>query len=133
MTLVVDASVAVKWFFREPGHAKARALLDSGELLIAPSLLLIEVANAAWKRHRRGEVARDIVQEIVLLTAKPFSELVAIEALAPRAATLALDLDHPIYDCLYLALAAREGIHFITADQKLRALGKRAGVKVDTL
>lgn len=40
----------------------------------------------------------------------------ADEDLAAEAARLALPLDHPVYDCLYLALAHRVGGSVVTAD-----------------
>jgi predicted nucleic acid-binding protein len=47
--VVVDASVVVKWFIPEQGHANARELLlaarDRRVDLHAPDLLLAEVAN----------------------------------------------------------------------------------------
>ena len=46
--LVLDASVAVKWFVEEPGTAAALALLAEDESLIAPELVIAEVANVAW-------------------------------------------------------------------------------------
>jgi len=57
MTLVVDASIACKWFFDEPGADLARTTLLSGELLLAPELIVAELANAAWKRVLRAEIS----------------------------------------------------------------------------
>lgn len=42
-----------------------------------------------------------------------------LRPLAPRAAALARELDHPVYDCFYLALAEAEGAALITADRRL--------------
>ena len=61
MSLVIDASVALKWVLDEPGGAEAEALLD--EALIAPGLWLIEAANALWKRAGRGEISPDEAAE----------------------------------------------------------------------
>jgi hypothetical protein len=37
LSLIVDASVALKWYLAgEPNAAKAQAILDSGEPLLAP-------------------------------------------------------------------------------------------------
>jgi len=62
MNLVVDASVAVKWLFEEPDSERAEALLASagedGLKLVAPTILPAEVANALWKRMRRGDMDR---------------------------------------------------------------------------
>jgi predicted nucleic acid-binding protein len=128
LTLVVDASVAAKWFFEEPGHSEARGLLDRNEAIIAPSLVLLELGNTAWKRYRRGEITPAGALEVVHLAARVFTELFDIEALAPQAAELAVEFNHPIYDCLYLALARRERLALLTADRKLAAVTARAGV-----
>ena len=57
MTRVVDASVALRWFVEAPGSAAAAQLLSGRERLIAPDLIVAEVANAAWKLARAGEIA----------------------------------------------------------------------------
>ena len=40
-------------------------------------------------------------------------------SLADSALELAVSLEHPIYDCLFIALAVRERCPFITSDEKL--------------
>ena len=49
MTLVVDASVAVKWFVEEDGRQQALQILDLDERE-APDLIIAEVANVIWKK-----------------------------------------------------------------------------------
>lgn len=119
MTYVVDASVAVKWFVEEPGSAAASALLASGEVLLAPDLVLMEASNTAWKKVTRGEMTQE--QGAAMVRALPlyFDRLVHTEALVVRAYALAQQFAHPIYDCLYLALAEREEVRLITDDQRL--------------
>lgn len=56
--MVVDASVAVKWFFPEPAADLAPQLLPAADALIAPDLLLIEVGSALTRRYRRREMSR---------------------------------------------------------------------------
>ena len=56
MTLVVDASVACKWFVYEEGSDEARKLVETGEALIAPDLVVAEACNAAWKKRRTGRM-----------------------------------------------------------------------------
>jgi predicted nucleic acid-binding protein len=128
LTVVVDASVAVKWFFAEAGYGTARALLESDETLVAPSLILAEIGNAIWKKHRRGEVSNVDAIDVVRLAVRRFSALAPIERLMPRAIDLALAHDHPVYDCLYLALAEVEGAPVATADGRVAALAGRAGI-----
>jgi predicted nucleic acid-binding protein len=54
MTLVVDASVAMRWSITLDKADRAEALLDLGELIIAPDLVLAEITNAAWKAANFG-------------------------------------------------------------------------------
>ncbi len=124
MTLVIDASVALKWVLAEPDQAAADALLD--EDLIAPSLWLLEAANALWRRNLRGELsvaeARERLSELfnAPVTAIPIEEdLTAAAGLAQR-------LGHPVYDCLYLALAMREQTQVVTADRRFWAVAQAA-------
>jgi predicted nucleic acid-binding protein len=52
--------------------------------------------------------------------------IVPSSELAQRAFDLAVQSNHPVYDCLYLALAERESITLITDDAKLVAVAKKA-------
>jgi predicted nucleic acid-binding protein len=119
MTLVLDASVAFKWFAQEDGTERALVLLERDEPVIAPDLIVAEVANAAWKSLRRRELTTLQFDRIVSDIAQPFSRLVPLNQLIRPAAALTRQLDHPICDCLYLALADAEGVPVITADQRL--------------
>ncbi|TCS07498.1 type II toxin-antitoxin system VapC family toxin [Caulobacter sp. BK020] len=119
MTLVVDASVALKWVLAEPGQAAADALLD--EDLIAPSLWLLEAANALWRRSLSGELsAGEADERLSELFNAPVTS-VPIEDDLSAAAALAWRLGHPVYDCLYLALAVREHSQVVTADRRFWA------------
>ncbi len=113
---VVDASVALKWVIDEEGSEAASLL--AGESLSSPSLLLAECANALWAKARRREITADeILERLSLLLSAPVL-LVPLAELVEDATRLAATLDHPVYDCLYLALAVREGTRLITADQQ---------------
>jgi predicted nucleic acid-binding protein len=122
MTLVVDASVAFKWFAQEDGTDRALVLLEREEPFVAPDLIVAEICNAAWKSLRRAELSPAQFDAIVSDVAQPFSRLVPVERLIRPAAALTRRLDHPIYDCLYLALADTEGLRVVTADQRLVAV-----------
>ena len=56
MKLVVDASVAVKWFTTEQWTEESRRLLTVGIDRHAPNLILAETTNVLWKKARRGEI-----------------------------------------------------------------------------
>jgi predicted nucleic acid-binding protein len=117
LNLVIDASVLVKWFIDEPGADRAAAL--RGGELAAPDLILVEVGNALWKHQRRGVLSSpDYVDAVEALRVAPIT-LTPIADLLQAAARIAAELDHPLYDCLYLALAMREGFPLVTDDQRL--------------
>ena len=124
MTLVIDASVALKWVLDEPGRDAADALLE--EDLIAPALWLLEAANALWRRTQRGEItAEEAKARLTELYNAPVTT-VAIEDDLPAAAGLAQVLGHPVYDCLYLAVALRENTQVVTADGRFHAVVQRS-------
>jgi predicted nucleic acid-binding protein len=101
--------------------------------LIAPELIVPETWNAIWKRVRQGRIspvqARRAIPEIPVWLASTTS----LAELFPRAAALSLALDHPIYDCFYLALAEREAAPLVTADDRLLGLAGRVSVEVIAL
>jgi predicted nucleic acid-binding protein len=119
MRLVVDASVAIKWMINEPGSEPADRLLDGGHDFLAPELIIAEVISAAWKQRRRGGISETQFDGIVIRIARGPIEYRALRPLAGRAAALARDLDHPIYDCFYLALCEAEDVPLVTADRRL--------------
>ena len=119
MSVVIDASVALKWVLDEPGKEAADALLD--EDLIAPALWLLEAANALWRRTQRAEISAEEAKERLteLYNAPVTTTTIEHDLLA--AADLASVLGHPVYDCLYLAMAIRENTYVITADSRFHA------------
>jgi predicted nucleic acid-binding protein len=123
--LIVDASVAVKWILSEPGSERAYALLNRD--LHAPGLMLLEVGNALRSRQARGLLPADEVEsgwQIVMEA--PVTLHHPDRALTRRALQIALHLAHPIYDCLYLALAEALGLAMVTDDRRLIAAHARA-------
>ena len=132
MTWVVDASITIKWVIPEVLSEAADLLRDGDHELLAPDLVLVEVANALWRKTRAEEisareadVALDLVQQSAL-------DLHPTGPLLPRAMEMARRLDHPVYDCVYLALAEREQTALVTADQRLlrRLSSRRFSVSV---
>ncbi|TVS08198.1 MAG: PIN domain-containing protein [Phycisphaerales bacterium] len=126
-TLVVDASVAVKWFLPEEGREAAGALLSPEHRLIAPDLLWIEVASVFWKLARRGSLTPDEAQELFRDTSAFPVEICPSAELLPEALRIANETDRTVYDSLYIALAAKEKAQAVTADERLvNALSKSA-------
>lgn len=126
-TIIVDASVAIKWFFVEDDSPQALQLLQSGNLT-APDLLLMECRNAALNKFRRRAISR---AEAVLFERNFLATRLSIVAsgpFLPHAFHLALDLSKPIYDCVYLAAAIEMDAPLITADARFAEVVARSGV-----
>ena len=117
MTLVIDASVACKWFFEEPLSAEARALGESDEAFVAPDMILVECANAAWRRVSGETVPFLHAQAFLAALPQWFEILVPSARLHEMAFEMACELGHPVYDCQYLALAKNERTRVVTADR----------------
>jgi predicted nucleic acid-binding protein len=117
--IIVDASVALKWFIEEEGSSEAVELIATGHPRLAPDLVIPEVLNAAWKALTRGFMVREQYDALARLLPDLFQEIVPTRRLAPRAAALARELNHPAYDCFYLALAEEQNLPLVTADRRL--------------
>ena len=131
---VIDSSVAIKWVLTEEGSDHARAL--AGSLLEAPDLLLTECANILWKKVRIGNLTpSEILPRWQMLLLAPI-QFAPTRDVLDEALQIAVDLEHPVYDCTYVALAFLRGVPLITADQKLAAAvrkRKALGVRVNIL
>lgn len=114
---VIDASVAVKWVVDEDGTAAALALRRYS--LAAPDLLIAECANILWKKVRRGELSGGEAGLAARLLARADVDLIPMRRFLDAAIQIAIALDHPAYDCVYIAIADAEGLPFVTADERL--------------
>ncbi len=117
-TLVVDASIAVKWVVQEHGTPEALALRQRGKL-IAPELLVAECANVLWKKVQRRELSKGEAHLAARLLQAAEIELLPTRSLLEAATRIAIELDHPAYGCLYFAMAVENGCQFVTADERL--------------
>lgn len=118
MSLVVDASVALKWFVDEESSMAAKDLLRSSIPLLAPDLIILEVTNGVWKKVLRGEIESIQARTIAMAMQHSDLELYPSATFNDRALEIALSLQHPIYDCLYLACAEATGGGVVTADRR---------------
>ncbi len=119
MIVVVDASVAAKWFFIGEEHSEvALNLLGNPFELHAPEFFFLEVDSILSKRTRRRELSEseafEIHDEVRSIPIQFYPTL----ALQERAFEMALETGRSIYDCVYLALAELLEGRMVTADRK---------------
>ncbi len=124
--VVVDASVAAKWFLPENGEPladQALALLnkyDKKEVqFVVPDLFYVEIASAIWKAVRSGRVPGAFGdQALALLTQREFATVPSLKLL-DKAFQIATAFERTVYDSLYVALAEQTNSQLITADERL--------------
>lgn len=137
MKTVVDASVALKWYFRERSAEAATRVLTEGNEgvreLLAPDWIVAELANVLRKKVRRDECSGAEAQAILDAFESDAPELVESVPLVPRALELALRLDETLYDCLYLAAAIEGEAALVTADARLARAARGVVAEVELL
>ena len=131
---VLDASVAVRWVVAERGSEEAARLLGRPVGWLAPRLMLTEAAGALRRKTDGAEldatVAAQALDALVDGAEGGIIHLADDETLVAAALMLAIGLKHRVPDCMYLALAEREGAALATADVRLASLARARGVEV---
>jgi predicted nucleic acid-binding protein len=121
--LIIDSSVAIKWFLPEPFSSEACRILDAyktGSLtMMAPDLINAEFGNIVWKKHVFQGLAEPDAQTVIEEFGKLAFVLTSTASLLNDAYRLAVTHKRTVYDCLYIALSLRENCQFVTADEKL--------------
>jgi predicted nucleic acid-binding protein len=123
MKYVLDSSVAFKWVVTEIDSDKARGLRDELRRglhqLFAPDVFPVEVAHALTRAERQRRITPP---QAAILLADVFTtspRLYPYLPLLPRAIAISSAARIGVYDCLYVALAEREGCEFLTADDRV--------------
>ena len=127
MRCVLDSNIALKWVLTEADSARA-PLVRSGFLnqiheLLAPDVFPVEVAHGLAKAERRGIIPQGDADRLLTNVLSTPPRLHPYLPLLARALDMASQARIGVYDCLYVALAEREGCELLTADDRLmRAL-----------
>ncbi len=118
--IVVDASVAVKWFLKEAHSVEAITLLTLEEKLVGPNLIAYEVAGAFLRAFQRQEIDRATCMHCqdrwLHAIQKNVLQISFVHADIDRGGEIAAELGHALADCIYLAMAERLRGRLVTAD-----------------
>lgn len=121
--LIVDASVAAKWFFREPDSDVALQLLSRVAkhefVLAAPDLLLYELGSVIQKRIRASQIDRIIGHELMRSVLRAPVKLIEPDVFIEAAFYMASHIGMTMYDAAYVALATEMRTRVVTADERL--------------
>lgn len=119
---IVDASVAVKWVSsdNEPYIEEALDVLRGAHekryALVAPDLLLIEVANALVRGKRL--IGKGLERALSLFLSLPIEYDPSTPDRIARASILASTYALTVYDSLYVALGLEKDMPLVTANAK---------------
>ena len=125
LACVLDASAAVRLILADPAAADLAERVGGAALVLAPELMLTELANTLWRLQRADRLNDLDPQELLAVARELVDRLEPDRHLQAEALALACHLNHPVYDCLYLALARREAASLISSDRRLNALAER--------
>jgi len=125
-TLVLDASVAIKWALpsakEDLSSESVRLLtryLNSEIDFLVPDIFWAEIGNLLWKTVKHKRWPRADTEEIVDQFRSRDFQTVPSQILLPEAWKLACTYDRNIYDCIYVVLAVEAHTQLITADERL--------------
>lgn len=115
--MIIDSNVALGWVLPQ-AHSRNALLLASRTDLSAPNHLLVEAAHVLTRAVRRKTLSETQARNgMSILTAAQVRWTPALDLLAD-AVDLSIALNAVVHDCLYLALALRDGDELVTADQR---------------
>lgn len=126
--MIVDANLAVYWFVETPLTKSASVLLERSDL-VAPGVIEIEVVHSLAKYVRGGLITAVQLRNAMIEVRNAISQFIADRQLLNAATEIALARGHPVYDCLYLALALDRREPLATADRRLAVLAQSLGIE----
>ncbi len=132
MAIVIDASVLTP-FLVDHELSNQVQKFRSAKGVILPALAFVETANAVWKYVRAGRADLRQLTGVRYFLHEYASEVIDDRELLTAASRLAATNNHPIYDCLYLALAQERNIPLATADKKLAKLAEQLSIKTELI
>ena len=124
MRVVLDASVAVKWFLDDEEFvSEARALFEALRAdrvsLCAPATLHAEFGHAMRGAFLDKRVRHALLLDACNTMASSPLEIVEVAGLTTAAMQLALKHAGSFYDAIYVALAIREDVQVVTSDRSM--------------
>jgi predicted nucleic acid-binding protein len=137
--IIVDASLAAKWIFWEADSEQALDFwnANAGDLG-APDLIALEVAAAAVRRANMEKVLADSMKEALtvwgrILSGPSLQQFRMTTSRVLSSSRLAIDIGHPLKDCIYLVLAMELDCELVTCDARFVAKAKTVWDRVRVL
>lgn len=101
----------------------------TGHEMHTPNLLKLELVNVLRKYHTLQNLPLEIVLDYLTKGYGLISEFYPNEVVLENAIKFSFELNHPIYDCIYLGLAHELNMPFVSQDKRLIVKAKTLGIK----
>ncbi len=119
--LVLDASIALKWFFEEKDTEKALQILkdikEAKIIGVVPHLFYFEIANVL--KTKTSYLLRETARSLKVLFNIPLQVVKTDLSLLSTAHKYARKFNLSIYDASYIAVAFLKNATLVTADEKM--------------
>ena len=123
--MICDTNIIISILI-EPTESKKSFVAEN--VLSAPEFLQIELINVLRKFHFLQGISKADVMSYYFDGIKMVDAYYQNSALLNGAIKLSFDLNHPIYDCLFLALAINKDEPFLSLDKRLLEKAKVLGI-----
>jgi len=127
--VILDASAAVKIVNQQKEIKSYLDILKDADWVIAPDIFVSEVSNVFWKYHQFDDMTMNICEHSLKSTIGLVDDFIDTIDLYQEAFSFSSQINHPVYDSMYLICARRYNGIFVTADKKLNKLAKKYAIK----
>lgn len=126
---VIDASVALKWFFPEENSAIARSFLSERNQFVVPDLFWIETSNIISKKVRKSELSIKEAERIIQILESMNFLTISFDQIKAEAFFISTRFSITLYDACYLAVAVNYKGNLFTADIRMSNEIKKTAYK----
>ncbi|MEQ9090918.1 MAG: type II toxin-antitoxin system VapC family toxin [Balneola sp.] len=126
---VIDASVALKWFFPEENSAIARSFLSERNQFVVPDLFWIETSNIISKKVRKSELSIKEAERIIQILENMNFVTISFDQIKAEAFFISTRFSITLYDACYLAVAVNYEGNLFTADIRMSNEIKKTAYK----
>jgi predicted nucleic acid-binding protein len=128
--VVLDASAAIKIIFQQTSIKYLSDYLKKADWVIAPDIFVSEVTNVFWKYHQFEDLPLDISENFMNKSIKLIDDFIDAGDLYQEAFSLSCQINHSVYDSMYLICARRNNAIFVSADKKLNKIAQKHVIKI---
>ncbi len=130
MIAVLDASAAINIIFQRTAFKPLLDYLKGADWVIAPDIFVSEVTNVFWKYHQFEDLPLKLCEKSLNKTIGLIDDFINAGDLYQEAFSFSCQVNHPVYDSMYLICARRYNGIFLSVDKKLNKLAQKHSLKI---